>query len=135
MSAARSLAPPCTVRLGKPDDLAWVVDCWTSNAPALRGLRTSERTARVRGLLARDGSRLLVAHVPGEPDSLLGWAAIEDGKPACIHYAYVRASGRRLGIARAMLGDIERDAVDYSHAAPKGVVVPRTWNLNPKRAT
>lgn len=140
MNAARHLAPPCEIRLGKPDDLAFVVDCWTKyEARSSRGRRFRDSTSHVRALLARDGSRLLVAHVPGEPDSILGWAATEDGVagpervPACIHYVYVRKDARRLGVASALIG--ERDVrLEYSHALPLGIVVPATWTLNVKRA-
>lgn len=134
----RPLPSPCVVRLGKPDDLAWVVDCWTKHAPALRDLRLREATRHVRILLARPSSVLRVAHVPDEPDSLLGWAALENGVRGqvmpCLHYVYVRSVGRKQGIASALLRDVLRMPIDFSHVAPRGVAAPATWNLNLKRA-
>jgi len=117
------------VRLGKPDDLAFVVDSWTKHGH--RGERMRTATAHVRALLARPGSMLLVAHVPGEPDSILGWAATEDD---CVHYVYVRSAGRRQGTAKALMGAWARDVAEYSRALPAGIVAPRGWTLNLKRS-
>lgn len=141
----RGMAPAiCETRLGKPDDLAFVVDCWVKNDPELRSMRTGESTRHVRSLIARPASRLIVAHVPGEPDAILGWAATEDGSPCCVHYIYVRKDARRQGVASAMVG--ERDVrIEYSHAAPArwpnvagkqgaALVVPVMWKLNTERA-
>lgn len=124
--------PPCTVRAGKPDDLAFVCDSWVKHAH--RGERKREATRHVRELLSRARSFLSVAHVPGEPDSILGWAVVEDGAPACLHYVYVRAAGRLQGTASALLGRLAQERMEYSHAAPTGLVVPRLWTLNLKRS-
>lgn len=144
MSAAPSLRPPCETRIGKPDDLAFVVDVW---ADRLNTMRKGDATRHVRTLLARPESRLVIAHVIGEPDSILGWMAAEDAsaehRVACVHYIYVRRDARRLGIASAMLG--RPTAIEYSHAAPKRwppekgqigrpVIVPAGWTFNAERA-
>ncbi len=133
----------CETRLGKPDDLAFVVDSWVKNDPELRGLRIRQSTRHVRTLLdvhdiplhelTRELPRLLIAHVPGEVDAILGWAAIQTGTPGCVHYVYVRSAARKQGVARALVGETSV-ALEYSHAAPKGVAVPTTWTLNLKRA-
>ena len=133
MTAAPSLRISiCETRVGKPDDLAFVVDCWTKNDPELRNSFLRDSTRHVRTLLARDASRLIVAHVPGEPDAILGWAAYEGGAVPCVHYVYVRKDARRHGVARAMVGDLDR--AEYSHAAPKGIGAPRGWSLKTERA-
>ena len=146
MTAAATLLAVCETRLGKPDDLAWVVDCWTKNDPELRTMRLSLATRHVRALLRVPSDvplhtlpaqlpQLIVAHVPGEPDALLGWAAIERASskgPPCLHYLYVRSSARRLGVASALIGDVDV-RIEYSHAAPRGVAVPGGWTLNLKR--
>lgn len=134
----------CELRMGKPEDLAFVVNVWADRLRREnKRLRTSEATQHVRALLSRDASRLIVAHVPEYVDDILGWAAVESGSPTCVHYIYVRKDARRLGIATAMVG--ARDvALDYSHHPPARwppeggrigvpVVVPVTWSLNLKR--
>lgn len=143
MTAARALSP-WPVRFGRPDDLAYVVNTWVHNAPALRLMRTGEATRHVRALLSRDGAQLRVAYVPHEADAIMGWAALEEGRPWCVHYVYVRDGARRQGVARALLEDWLREAVDFSHPAPRywprtqgkppePFVVPRMWNLNEGR--
>ena len=126
----------CTVRGGKPDDLAYVVDSWTKHARTHKHMR--DAVQHVRALLGRSGSRLFVAHVPDEPDAILGWAVLEDsGGPwsrPVVHYVYCRASGRRQGVARALLGELASHAVDYSSAWPSGFAAPKTWAFNAARA-
>lgn len=120
---------PCTIRAGKPDDLAYVVDSWTKHA--FRGQRMRTATAHVRALLARPGSVLRVAHVVGEPDAILGWIVAEDGKPACVHYVYVRSAARGQGVATAMLGTATRERIEYSTECSRA---PAVWTFNPKAA-
>ena len=130
MSPVRS--PVCETRPGKPDDLAFVVDSWTKHA--FRHARMRNATAHVRSLLARPGSYLSVAHVPGEPDAILGWAVVEDGEPACVHYVYVRSAARKTGVARSLVGRLALETVEYSSAAPVNLALPQTWTVNTKRA-
>ncbi len=119
----------CTVRVGKPDDLAFVVDSWTKHAHRKQRLRTA--TAHVRALLARAGARLVVAHVPNEPDDILGWVAAEDGKPPCIHYVYVRSVARRQGVAAKMLDASVREAIEHSSPC---AFAPAVWKFKPERS-
>ena len=137
----------CETRVGKPDDLAFVVDCWTQrelrDGDGSRSLGDLKR--HVRALLGVPDvkthdlppqlERLLIAHVVGDPDSILGWTAYERGSrhaPPCVHYIYVRTSARRMGIARTLVGNVA--TLEYSHTAPKGVVVPSGWTFNGERA-
>ncbi len=136
-------APPiCETRIGKPDDLAFVIDCWVKREIRDDGTRTLSATKhhvrRLLGVLVsmhelpRLIPRLIVAHVPGEEDAILGWAAIEPGTPGCVHYIYVRSAARRQGVARELVGSTDV-RIEYSHLAPKGVTVPSTWTFNPNR--
>lgn len=134
MTAAAALTrAPCIIRLGKPDDLAFVVDSWVKHGH--RGERTRNATSHVRGLLARPETALYVAHVIGEPDAILGWAVIEAGRPACVHYVYIRSGARRLGVAAALLSGVAGHAIEYSVAPPPSVSVPARWVLNTSRTT
>lgn len=131
MTAAISRISICETRIGKPDDLAFVVDCWAKNDPALRSMRLRDSTKHVRALIVR--SQLLIAHVPREPDAILGWAVTEPGRPPCVHYIYVRSVARRQGVASALVG-VTDAPIEYSHVAPKGIAVPSGWSLNTERA-
>ncbi len=141
--AVRWLRPSiCETRIGRSSDLAFVVDCWAKYENRCDdSKRISDITRQARRLLGVpfglahavvELPRLLVAHVPGEPDAILGWAAFEGGPVGCIHYVYVRSAARRQGVARALVGDIE--TVEYSHEAPKGFALPKHWTLNLARA-
>jgi GNAT superfamily N-acetyltransferase len=153
----------CEIRISKQDDLAFVVDCWSDRLSRERKAKLGEMTRYVRALLARSASRLIIAHVPNEPDAILGWAALEaagyrrvgeddwhdqpgggyeEYRPVVVHYLYVRSGARRQGVARAMLGGVR--AGEYSHPAPRRwppengqigrpVVVPSGWVFNAER--
>lgn len=59
--------------------------------------------------LRRPETRCLVAHVPGDEDSLLGWAAVQAG---AVVYVYVRdlyGRVRRRGVATSLLLDAGAD--------------------------
>ena len=121
-------ALPCVVRVGKPDDLGYVVDSWTKHA--FRGQRLRRATQHVRELLARPASRLFVAHVPDDADAILGWAALEI-EPSCVHYIYVRSAARGQGVATAMLGTLVRERIEYSSPCDRA---PAVWTFNASRA-
>jgi GNAT superfamily N-acetyltransferase len=149
MSAAVSRLPrlACTIRRGKPDDLAFIVDSWTKHGH--RGERMRDATRHVRSLLARDpvalaamtsGERegsirsLLVAHVPDDANAILGWALIEASRtdaPTCIQYVYVRSTARLQGVARSLLSMLEGEAVEHSLPSK---LAPAVWIFNPERA-
>lgn len=91
------------IRLGRPSDLAYVVDSWVKRGHD-RGERMRDATARVRAILARPDSVLRVACLPDDEDAIIGWAAIEGSK---LHYVYVRKEARKQGIARLLLVGID----------------------------
>ena len=125
----RGMQNTCIVRMGKPDDLAYVVASWTKHGH--RCERAVNAKAHVRALLARADSRLIVAHVPDDADAILGWTALEVG-PLCVHYIYVRSASRRQGVAAAMLREVACDALEYSRRAT--FAAPKGWTLNEARA-
>jgi GNAT superfamily N-acetyltransferase len=124
----RGMRNTCIVRVGKPEDVPFVVDTWTKRG--YRGERMREATMRVRALIARPTSRLIVAHVPDDVDAMLGWAVLEVG-PLCLHYIYVRSAARRQGVARAIMREVACDALEYSRACE---LAPKSWTLNEGRA-
>ena len=65
--------------------------------------------------LRRPDTRCLVAHVPGDADSLLGWAAVQAG---AVVWAYSRdlfGKVRRRGLATSLLLEL---GVDVSEPTP-----------------
>jgi GNAT superfamily N-acetyltransferase len=96
---------PVAIRLGRPSDLAFVVDSWVKRGHE-RGERLREATARVRALLARHDSVLRVACLPDDSDAILGWAVITAKPPHKLHYVYVRKEARKQGIARTLLAGV-----------------------------
>lgn len=96
-------------------------------------------------------STTLVAHPPGDPEVILGWACFETLEPVgdkpsglAVHYVYVKPAFRRAGVARRLLAQVARVEADgapiwYSHeafvlrAAPVSAHVAR-WMFNPYAA-
>jgi ribosomal protein S18 acetylase RimI-like enzyme len=93
---------PIAIRLGRPSDLAYVVDTWVKRGHE-RNERLREATARVRSLLARPETVLRVACLPDDSDAILGWAVVSFVPSPKLHYVYVRKEARNQGIARRLL--------------------------------
>lgn len=94
---------PFSLRLGRPSDLAFVVDSWVKRGHA-RNERLSDATARVRAVLADATTELRIACLPDDEDAILGWSVVS---PPALHYVYVRKELRGNGIARALLHGID----------------------------
>jgi GNAT superfamily N-acetyltransferase len=66
----------------------------------------------IERILARPSVRATVAHPVGERDTILGYSVSEG---STIHWVYVKLPFRGLGIARALLGDIDVPHATISH--------------------
>jgi len=121
----------CVIRTGTPDDLPFVLDSWAKNVKRFRAMRISISTRILRRIFSHTGIRLRVAHLGEDPAAILGWAVLGTGSPIPLHYVYVRSTARRLGVARALLTDLEHTRVVYLSAAPKGFTVPEKWIYKP----
>lgn len=78
------------------------------------------------GLLRGPGG-VIVAHVEGEPASLLGFAASGHG---CLHWAYTKQAFRGLGIATAMIRKLNLSDKVCSLWSPK--LEEHGWRYDPR---
>lgn len=78
----------------------------------------------VRDLLER--STVVVACLREEPDSVIGWFAVEGD---AIHYVLVKPRWRRLGVARWMLTDYAELPVVFTHRTSDAAKcpIPKGW--------
>lgn len=97
--------PKVEVRPATPADLNFVHSSWHTSYWKLYArhhikwaLYRHGQDALINRLTGR--SHILVAYMPSLPDEILGWACIEYGT---VHWVYVKASYRRLGIARGLV--------------------------------
>lgn len=114
-----------TLRQGRPDDLAFVLDSWLQsyrdNNPEARALPRalfySMHRRVVERLLAR--SLVVVACAKDNPNHILGWAAYET-EPGVLHYLYVKAAYRGHDISRWLAAVVQsRGCTWLSHRTPK----------------
>lgn len=91
-------------------DAAFVHDSWLREMAADLEIPKEElprrrfwqaHAPRLRALVARPDTTVLVAHAPGAPDDLIGWVAFTG--PDRLHFVYTRGGFRRGGVARALL--------------------------------
>jgi len=97
---------------------SWLKSYWATRPPEMTavasGLYFSDQGHHgvIERILGRTGA--IVAHVPDDPDTIMGWACIEDD---CLHYVYVREIWRRKGVAKALVGAVPVATV--SHLTPE----------------
>ena len=112
------------VRQGVTADVPFIFSSWLksyrANSPFARSV--SERIyfdrehAIIERILAR--GRTLVAHVEGDPDTILGYLVAEQfAIPAVAHWLYVKGPWRRAGIASKLVEASGLDMADchYTH--------------------
>lgn len=88
------------------------------------GLFSTDYAPVVRALMAR--SSVVVACLREEPDSVVGWMAIEDD---AVHYVLVKPRWRRLGVARWMLSGIALLPLVFTHRTTDATKcpIPEGW--------
>lgn len=124
------------VRGGTSSDHQFVLASWVESdrhSPAARDVidvhRQEHRALAERLVFSHS---LTVAHAPGDPDAILGWALTGDSGE--VYYVYVKRDARRLGIARALLGDLVSRPCVYTHRpVVRGITLPEGWTYNPYR--
>lgn len=108
------------VRAGLESDWAFCADAW------VQSLRAASREARavpkelffphwhqrVAALLA--SRQVRVAGPPGDTDTIYGFLVVGP-RPDAVEFCYVKSAFRRLGIAKALLGDMLQKPVLCTH--------------------
>lgn len=111
-------APPFRIRPAAPTDVPFILNSW------LRHYHEHGEGARHvpndvyfsaqghHGLVVKllRESTVLVACTDDDQDAILGWACLA---PPVLHYVYVKAPFRRLGIGRALLSAGPLDTVTH----------------------
>lgn len=109
---------------------AWLEGFWPhSGAPLV--MSKSEWLPRfhdvIKMLLRRADGGCIIAHVEGQPASLIGFAASGHG---CLHWCYIKQAFRGLGIATEMIRRLNLDDKVCSHWSPK--LAEHDWKYNPR---
>lgn len=126
-------APAVVLRPGTPADLDYVYSTWLrsylQHGATLSWARNGGPAAKARyyrgqqALVARllgDGAQLLVAGLPADETTVLGWACYSGTVGGSLHYVYTRQALRRAGVARTLLRAVA--PAEYTHLcqAPRG---------------
>ena len=119
------------IRQARESDLALVYKTWIdtyAESNFARKVRRALYPVRQRNLinqiLARPTTHVLVACVPDDEETLLGWAVLET--PNVIHYAFMKKDFRRFGIAEDLCR-AAGDAILFSHRTPFGECFIRSF--------
>jgi GNAT superfamily N-acetyltransferase len=135
-------APPVffSVRLGVPDDHAYVFDTWhrahqaSTNGEDHGPNFIVEQKHLIRRILARPTTELRIAADAEDSYAIHGYAVVEPafgrarsigGPPVAlprVYYVYVKGSSRRLGIAKALLADLLSMTAIYTHKPKRNLL-------------
>lgn len=108
---------PVEFRPVKPEDMSLVMDSWLKSfrGSPWAGVVTNHTyydiyRVTIEQLLAR-GAKLLIAHVPGKPDMIMGYLCYEELKndETAVHYLYVKDPYRRRQIAARLIKQVHKD--------------------------
>lgn len=128
-----AIIPGVAIRPAVEDDLNFILSSWLhsyldrdNDVLEIKRVRDSVAKAGhrrlVASLLSREDTTTLVACKEDAQNVIVGWACLEGGAPPhALHYAYVKADFRRVGIARELcqsvfsIGEQQRSKVFFSH--------------------
>lgn len=66
---------------------------------------------KIKAVMALPGTRAMVCVAPDEPTQIMGWIVFDD---ETVHYCYVKAMYRRMGIGKRLVASAS-SASKYSH--------------------
>lgn len=131
------MSAPFSIRPATADDLPFVRPNWVHTfegspvAISLNGVFPTRWSAVVDDLFGR--ATTLVATAPDEPALLLGFVCGEPGRDV-LHYAYVKANFRHMGLARALCAEMfgERPVQWVTHRVGPGMAISqrRGWGFD-----
>lgn len=129
------MSDPFALRAAVIEDAPQIVDSWLKSfgahhksgrhsiATGLGQQYGTDYTWLIRQIISR--VPVVVACVPGDPATILGWACYTD---ECVFYVYVKKAFRRAGLARALLaGHLGREDVVYASRTHANVQIPNGW--------
>jgi GNAT superfamily N-acetyltransferase len=150
MTAAVSL-PSFAIRIATPEDRTYIECSWRKAERAANGHLERERFAQcqdaaMRAILDRESTVVTIAHPVADPEVIAGYLAArppvkvirkgpsnlkEIGPAPIVYFLFVRDECRRLGIARALLGELpERRDVVFT-TRPAQVKDGEQWKRSP----
>lgn len=130
------LEPLWLLRSIAADDLGFIRSTWSDSYHD--GSRDVQRLAfsryrdrmhqRIDRIVTRKSAETIVAHIPGDPNHLLGYVV---GEGEVLHYVYVRPARRNYGLGRALLDAwyAGHPGVEASHDTKSGARLIRALNL------
>ncbi len=108
------------IRSAVGDDLPFIYGTWAQSyrydSLIGKGCRNSiffpEYNKVIDYILDQDDTQVLVAHLPAEPNVILGYFVCQ---PSVIHYVYVKEAFRKEGIAKSLFQASGGQGVYYTH--------------------
>lgn len=129
MSAAPSMPPePWRIREARASDVGFVTDAWRESyyvgGPSVQYADRDDYRRKMTAMFSemlRDAA-VLVACDSEDEDTLIGFAAHTKGT---LHYVYIKADFRKMGIARALCERVAPTSYDFRTLAGERRLRPR----------
>ena len=150
----RSIKNQPVLRQMRESDKAMIIDSWLRSGlqypifasdvgrPPIRlkpphGLLLSQNRTFLQKIL--ESAQVLVLAAPADEDHIIGWIcseAVNDGRPACLHFLFVKFNFRRMGMARRLLRESGLPAeCEVSWRTPAlNFFKKYVWTWNPYRS-
>jgi hypothetical protein len=115
---------PIVKRAGEPADVPFLINSWIKSywdgGVTLRYVdRVSYFASHhriIEAVLSRPETAVTVIHPEGEPRVIVAY--LVQG-PGVVHYVYVKNAFRHLGLARTLIGDVNKDIGAVTHLTTK----------------
>lgn len=126
-----------TIRAAVPEDISFIYATWLNSyrydGLASKGIRNCifypAYNKVIDGILKRPDCKVLVAHVRGEPNVVLGYMVSE---PGTIHYTFCKEAFRGFGIISALFRESFGDNLIDIICTAKTRGSSDIFNTNPK---
>lgn len=111
---------PITIRRAHSGDLAFIYNSWLRSFKGSRDKHVDADTyfeghhELIGDLLDSTNTTVLIARPVDDADTILGWCVKTNDT---LHYVYVKEAFRRMGIARALVGEFKQ----HTHITPYGI--------------